>query len=64
MIKKKDINDIAADVFLVEKINCNLKQWWVLCWMASQIKLTVRYHFGGSKELNAHILLLAYMVYL
>jgi hypothetical protein len=26
--------------------------------------LGVRYHFGGSMELNARILLLAYMVYL
>ncbi len=26
--------------------------------------VTVRYHFGGSMELNTRILLLAYMVYL
>jgi hypothetical protein len=31
---------------------------------SSQKVLHVRYHFGGSMELNARILLLAYMVYL
>jgi hypothetical protein len=35
------------------------KGWGIL----KQI-ITVHYHFGGSMELNAHILLLPYMVYL
>ncbi len=36
------------------------------CWTVplKQDNVTVRYHSGGSMKLNAHILLLAHMVYL
>jgi hypothetical protein len=54
--------DISGGKIMARGISCAVSVYLKSSYTKS--KINIRYHCGGSMELNARILLLAYIVYL